>query len=195
MVHGVGNHDVVAGFGGDVVREQHQALGFVEAGRRGIAVGMALVAGTVGRQDGLEVGGELHEAVVPGVGDQPRTGVRAASDAAAGRKEQGLAGEPQGARRRLRRHIRPVAAVQRALRLVFGDQLRDEHGEAVGVAFTGEVGHDVPLGVDDHQRGPCACRVGLPGVQLGIVQDRVADLVTLDGGGQRHRIGLVFELG
>ena len=79
--------------------------------------------------------------------------------------------------------------------LVLGDQLGDEHGQAVSVAFAGEVRHDVALGVNDHQRGPGAGRVGLPGFQLGVVQDRVVDLVALHGGSQRDRIGLVLELG
>jgi hypothetical protein len=78
---------------------------------------------------------------------------------------------------------------------VLGDEFGDEHGQAVRVALTGEVRHDVTLGVNDHQGGPGAGGVGLPRVQFRVVQDRVADLVPFHGGGQRHRICLVLELG
>ena len=85
--------------------------------------------------------------------------------------------------------------MQGALGLVLGDQFGDEHGQAVGVAFAGQVGHDVALGVDDHQGGPGAGGVGLPGVQLRVVQDGVVDLVALNRGGKGYRICLVLELG
>ena len=202
VVDGVGNHDVVAGLRGDVLRKQDQALRLVEAGVLGAAVGVALVPRAVGGQHRLEIGGELHQAVVAGVGDKPGTGVgvrlcRGAfgGGAASGREVQGLAREAQRARGRFRRHVGAVAAVQGALGLMLGDQFGNEHGEAVRVTFTGKVRHDVALGVDDHQSGPGARRVGLPGVQLRVVQDRVADLVALHGRGQSHRVSLVLELG
>ena len=122
-------------------------------------------------------------------------GGSAGGGAPPGGEEECLAREAQGARGGFRRHVGAVAAVQGALGLVLGDQFGDEHGEAVGVAFAGQVGHDVALGVDDHQGGPGAGGVGLPGVQLGIVQDRVVDLVALHGGGKGYRICLVLELG
>ena len=53
--------------------------------------------------------------------------------------------------------------MQGALRLVFGDEFAYEGGEALYVAFAGEVGDDVAFGVDDDEGGPCAGGVCLPG--------------------------------
>ncbi len=85
--------------------------------------------------------------------------------------------------------------MQGALGLMFGDQLGDQHREAVRVAFTGQVRHDVALGVDDHQGGPGAGGVRLPGLQLRVIQHGVVDVVAFHGGGKGHGVGLVFKLG
>nr|WP_229230440.1 hypothetical protein [Corynebacterium cyclohexanicum] len=185
MVDGVRDDGLVARLPRDRGRQDGDALGLVELRDLGLAVEEALRAGADHALHGLEVGAQLDEAVVAGV-DHEIVAVL---------ERDGLAGEAQGAGRGLRGHIRAVAAVQRALRLVLGDELLDQHAEPAGVPLPREVGHDVALGVDDHERRPRAGRVRLPREEVGIVEDRVVDVVALDGGRERHRVGLVLELG
>ena len=95
---------------------------------------------------------------------------------------------------RLRRHVRAVAAAQRALRRVLGLQLLDQLLDGVRVPLTGVLGDDVPLGVDDDERRPGPYGVLLPGRQLGVVEDRVVHPVPLDGVDHGLVLGLVHEL-
>ena len=53
-------------------------------------------------------------------------------------------------------YVGAVAAVQGTLRFVLGNEFAYEGGEALYVAFAGEVGDDVAFGVDDDEGGPCA---------------------------------------
>ena len=92
------------------------------------------------------------------------------------------------------RHVRAVAAVQGALRLVLGDQLADQDLDVAPVPLAGHLRHDVALGVDDDERRPGPRGVRRPGDQLRVVEDGVVHLVPLDGGGERVRVGLVHEL-
>ena len=62
------------------------------------------------------------------------------------------------------------------------------------VPLTGVLRDDVTLRVDEHQGRPGPCGVGLPGHQVGVVEDGVPDVVPLDRGRQRHRVRLVLEL-
>ena len=105
-----------------------------------------------------------------------------------------LGREPQGGRLGRRRLVRRVPATQGAPGLVLGDQLGDQAVQAVAVPLPGQLGDQVALRVDDGQRRPGAHRVGAPGAQLRVVEDRMVDAVPLDRGGERHRIGLVHEL-
>jgi hypothetical protein len=77
---------------------------------------------------------------------------------------------------------------------MLGAQLGDEHVDRVLVPLAGVLGDDVALRVDEHQRGPGASGVGLPGLEVGVVEHRVRDLVALRGRPQRVRVGLVHEL-
>lgn len=78
---------------------------------------------------------------------------------------------------------------------MIGDQIANEHTEPVRVTLTGHGRADHALGIHDHERRPSASRVGLPGQQFGIVEDRVVHGIPLDRGGERNRIGLMLELG
>ncbi len=122
--------------------------------------------------------------MVAGVGDQEVTV----------RQPDRLAGELEVPRGRLRRHVRAVAAAQRALRGVLGLQLLDQPGDRVGVALTGVLGDDVTLRVDHHQRRPGPDGVLLPGGQRRVVQHRVVHLVPGDGVHHGLVVGLVHEL-
>lgn len=68
-------------------------------------------------------------------------------------------------------HVGPSPRCRYPLRFVFGDEFAHEGGEALHVAFTGEVGDDVTFGVDgDEGAGHARGGVGLPGGQLGVVE-------------------------
>jgi hypothetical protein len=111
------------------------------------------------------------QAVMGGVGDEQQ---------AVGEAE-GLAGEGQRAGRRWRWHVEALRAVQRALGPVLGDELRQQAADARHVPLTGGDVNDVALRVDEHEGGPGADGVLLPGGQLGVVEDGVVDVVALDG--------------
>ena len=66
--------------------------------------------------------------------------------------------------------------------------------DRVDVPLAGVLRDDVALRVDEHQRRPGPGGVGLPGDELGVVEDGVLHGVPLDGLGERHRVGLVHEL-
>ena len=74
------------------------------------------------------------------------------------------------------------------------DQLAEQRVDRVRVALAGVLRDDVALRVDQHQRRPGPGGVGLPGDELGVVEDRVVHGVALDGLRQRDRVGLVHEL-
>ena len=76
---------------------------------------------------------------------------------------------------------------------MFGNKFAYEGGEALYVAFAGEVGDDVAFGVDDDEGGPCAGGVCLPGGQFGVVEYRVGDVVAVDGCGERYGVCFVLE--
>ena len=156
-----------------------------------------VVAAAVGVDDGVEVGCYLQDAVACAVCDE--VGAFAVAEevcgAEFGGQFDGLAGEGVGAGCLGAGHVGAVTAVQGALRLVLGDEFAHEGGEALYVAFAGEVGDDVAFGVDDDEGGPCAGGVGLPGGQFGVVKYGVGDVVAVDGCGERYGVCFVFEFG
>lgn len=177
MVDRVGDRDPAVGQHGEPLR-----LG--EPGLVGPAVGEAPLARTDVAAHRLAVGSEFDQAVAGGVGDE---------ETAVG-QEQRLAGEAQMGGDRLGRDIGAVAAAQRALRRVLGLQLLDQLLDGVRMALAGVLGDDIALGVDDDERGPGPYGVLLPGRQFRIVEDRVVDLVPLDGVDDGLVLGLVDEL-
>ena len=96
--------------------------------------------------------------------------------------------------RRRRRHVRAVATVQGALRLVRRRSARRSAapGPRRDPRRPWWPRHS-PRG-RPRQRRPRLGRVLLPGDQLRIVEHRVLDVVALDRGGQRVRVLLVLEL-
>ena len=156
-----------------------------------------VVAATVGVDDGVEVGCYLQDAVARTVGDEVGafTVAEEVCGAEFGGQFDGFTGEGVGAGCLGAGHIGAVATVQGALRFVFGDELTHERGEALHVAFTGEVGDDVAFGVDDDEGGPCAGGVCLPGGQFGVVEYGVGDVVAVDGCGERYGVGFVLKFG
>src|SRR5690606_2772448 len=150
----------------------------------GAAVGEPALAGPDAPDEGLAVGPELGEGVVPGVRDE---------EVPAGQLDR-LRGEAQRARRRRGRHVRAVAPVQRALRVVLRDELLDEGGDRGRVPLPRHLRHDVALGVDHDERRPRARRVRGPRDELRVVEHRVVHLVPLDRRRERHGVRLVLEL-
>jgi hypothetical protein len=182
VVGAVRDHHVVPGSRRDGRREQQEPQRFGEPGP--VAVGEAALAGADAAPLGDEVGFQLDELVVRGVGDEERP---------AGEPDH-LPGEAQGRGRLGRRDVRAVAAVERAGGLVFRDQLLDQHRELVRVALARHVRDDVAGGVHDRERRPRPRGVGVPGGQLGVVEHRVVHRVALDRGRDGVRVGLVHEL-
>jgi hypothetical protein len=183
VVDGVGDEDVVAQRLAQLLRHEAQAVGLAEP--RVVTVDQPALTGADPPHERLAVDRQLGERVVPRVGHQE----------VAARQGHGLGGEPQRAGRGLRRHVRAVAAVQRALGVVLRDQLVHDRLDRGRVPLPRHLRDDVPLGVDHHQRRPGAGGVRAPGDELGVVQHRVVHLVPLDGGRQRVRVRLVRELG
>ena len=105
-----------------------------------------------------------------------------------------FAGKRRSVSARLRRDVRrsPGCSVPRSRCSL--DQLGEQGVDRVRVTLAGVLRDDVALRVDEHQGRPGSRGVGLPGHQLGVVEDRVSDVVPLDRGRQRHRIRLVLEL-
>ena len=204
VVDGVGDEHIVTELLAQVFGYEGEAGGFVEACFGADTVDVALdgvvhgvVATAVGVDDGVEVGGYLQDAVARAVGDE--VGALAVAEEVCGAEFGGqfdsLAGEGVGAGGLGAGHVGAVAAVQGALRLVFCDELTHEGGEALHVAFTGEMRDDVAFGVDHDEGGPCAGGVGLPGGQFGVVEYGVGDVVAVNGRGERYGVGFVLELG
>ena len=81
---------------------------------------------------------------------------------------------------RLRCHVGVVAGTQCALGAVFFDEALNEAGDALRVAFTGHLRHEIAFGVDERQRGPRSGGVGLPGHEVGVVEHDVLHLVALN---------------
>ena len=204
VVDGVGDEHIVAELLAQVLGYEGEAGGLVEACFGAGAVDVALdgmvygvVAATVGVDDGVEVGGYLQDAVACAIGDEVGTLAVAEEVCGAefGGQFDGFTGEGVGAGGLGAGYVGAVATVQGALRLVFGDELAYEGGEALYVAFAGEVGDDVAFGVDDDEGGPCAGGVGLPGGQFGVVEYGVGDVVAVDGCGECYGVGFVFKFG
>ena len=204
VVDGVGDEHIVAELFAQIFGYEGEAGGFVEACFGAGAVDVALdgvvdgvVTATVGVDDGVEVGGYLQDAVACAICDE--VGAFAVAEevcgAEFGGQFDGLAGEGVGAGCLGAGYVGAVAAVQGALRLVLGDELAHEGGEALYVAFAGEVGDDVAFGVDDDEGGPCAGGVCLPGGQFGVVEYGVGDVVAVDGCCERYGVCFVFEFG
>ena len=55
--------------------------------------------------------------------------------------------------------------------------------------------HNIPLRIDNHERGPGAGGVGLPGGELGVVEYGVFDVVAVYSCGERCRVCLMLEFG
>lgn len=177
MVDGVGDRDPAVG-------QYREPLRLGEPDLVGPTVGEPPVPCSDVTANRFTVPFDLDQAVPGGVRDEE----------AAVLQEQGLAGEPEMRGDRLGCDVGAVAAAQRALRPVLGLQLLDQLLDGVRVALTGVLGDDVALGVDDDERGPGAYGVLLPGRQLRVVEDRVVDLVPLDGVDDCLVLGLVDEL-
>ena len=204
VVDGVSYQHVVAELFAQVFGYEGETGGFVEACFGAGAVDVALdgvvdgvVAAAVGVDDGVEVGCYLQDAVACAVCDE--VGAFAVAEevcgAEFGGQFDGFAGEGVGAGRLGAGHVGAVTAVQGAFRFVFCDEFAYEGGEALYVAFAGEVGDDVAFGVDDDEGGPCAGGVCLPGGQFGVVEYGVGDVVAVDGCGERYGVCFVFEFG
>jgi hypothetical protein len=139
VVGRVGDDDVVVHRRRQLRGDEAQAVRLGEPGLVGPAVGPAALAGPDPPDERLPVRLELGERVVPGVGDKE----------VAVRQRHRLRGEAQRPGRRLGRHVRPVAASQRALRAVLVDQPLDQGGQGRTVPLPGQVRDDVALRVDD----------------------------------------------
>ena len=170
VVDGVGDHDVVPHLGGDVGRQQAQAVGLAEPPEA------------------------AHARRPPRPARRPR---RARRPRPARRRRAAAPPWPGSAGR----WARPAAATYGEspgcsvpLRPVLLDQLAEQRVDRVHVALAGVLRDDVALRVDEHQRRPGPGGVGLPGDQLGVVEDGVVHGVALDRLRQRHRVGLVHEL-
>ena len=182
VVDRVGDDHVVPGQLGDAVGGPAQPVRFAELRDRRRTVRPAGPSPSDAPCGGVAV--HLHERVVRGVGDQDR---------AAGQGER-LCGVPQLGRRYRRRDVRPVPAVQRALRLVQHHEVVDQPGQRLRVPLAGHGRDEVPLRVHHGERGPRLGRVLPPHVQVGVVQHGVADAVPLDRVGEGGRVLLVLEL-
>ena len=185
VVHRVGHDDVVARLGRHVVGQQAQSVGLLEPRAVRGPVRHPGLPGADASHDALPVLGELDDLVVPGVGHQ---------EATAGQADR-LGGEPQVPLDGRRRHVGRVTGLQRPPGTVLLAQLGEQGVDRVRVPLARVLRHDVPLGVDQHERGPGPRGVGLPRHQVRVVEDRVAYVVALDRRGERVRVGLVGELG
>ena len=63
------------------------------------------------------------------------------------------------------------------------------------MSLPGKMRHNIPFGVDDHERGPGAGGVGLPGGEFGVVEYGVFDVVAVYGCGERYRVCLMLKFG
>ena len=61
------------------------------------------------------------------------------------------------------------------------------------MSLPGKMRHNIPFGVDDHERGPGAGGVGLPGGEFRVVKYGVFDVVAVNGCGKCYRICLMLE--
>ena len=59
----------------------------------------------------------------------------------------------------------------------------------------GKMRHNIPLRVDNHERGPGAGGVSLPGGEFGVVEYGVFDVVAVYGCGERCRVCLMLKFG
>jgi len=116
VVHGVGDHDVVAEPFGCRGGEQAQPVGLAHPRRGGVAIAQTSLAVTEGAQQRGAVGIELDDPVVAGIGDQHR----------AARQQHRLGREAQRRGFRGWRLIGPGSPVQQALRVGLPDELGEE---------------------------------------------------------------------
>ena len=179
MVFGVGHVELVAG-------ERH-SLRMVKRGRRERPVLFADGA-AAGNVEQLAVQGRDDDAVVVAVGDE---------QAAARLIGQHLAGKFQRRGRQLvplepQRQRRPI---ERSVPLVIGDELGDVRVARGSVPLARNGLHELSLGIDECQRGPDVNAAPRPDSQIGIVEDRVLDLVTDDGPANVFGFFFVGELG
>ncbi len=170
VVDGVGDDELVAGTGGDVLGEDGDATGLAELCGGEVAVGESPFPGADAPEHGLSVRGVFDEAVVAGVGDEEVS--RGQDRHLAGVEELGL--------RCRRGNVGAVSGMEGALRRVLLDEAFDDLPEAGAVAFPGQGRDEVALGVDDGERRPCPGRVRLPRDEVWVVEDEVFDLVALD---------------
>ena len=63
------------------------------------------------------------------------------------------------------------------------------------MSFPGKMRHNIPFGVDNHERRPSAGGVGLPGGEFRVVEYGVFDVVAVYGCGKRYRVCLMLEFG
>jgi hypothetical protein len=185
MVDGVGHNYVVTDKDRHLVRQQTKTVGLAERRDIGVAVDESPTPATDRARDRGEVGRDLDEAEVAGIGNQPGTSWQGNS----------LGREPQCGVRQMRRHERTSPPVQRPHGVVRRDELSQQRVERVSMTFAAELSHDVSVRVDHDQRGPRAHGVLLPRGQVGVVQHRMLDVVAFDGRRERRSIGLVLELG
>ena len=59
----------------------------------------------------------------------------------------------------------------------------------------GKMRHNIPFGVDNHERRPGAGGVGLPGGEFGVVEYGVFDVIAVYGCGERYRVCLMLKFG
>ncbi len=182
VVHGVGDDEVVTDLRRDLGGEQREPLGLVEL--RGGAVGAAALAGADHRDDRGAVRGEADEAVAGRVGDEHVAAGQL--DRLAGEAECGLGGRGG--------HVRAALGIEGAAGGVGLHEAADDRVEGLHMTLTGHGGHHVALGVDHDEGRPGAGGVGVPGLQVGVVEHGVLDAVALDRGGERLRVALVLEL-
>ena len=122
MVDRIGHHNVIADFGGQLLRQQRQALGLIELCGLRPTVAVAFLTSSPGTGDRLQIIGQFHNAVMAGVGYQESArGVVVGTQSPVHRHS--FAGEAQGPRDRLGCDIGSVTAMQCALRLMFSREL------------------------------------------------------------------------
>ena len=171
VVDGVGDDELVADPLGEVIGQHRDAAGFAEGRRGEVPVDPPAGAGADAADDRGAVGVVFDEAVVTGVGHEqvPRG------------QPRGLARVEQVGLRGRRRDIGAVPGVEGALGRMLGDEALDDLGQPGGVALARHRRHEVALGVDHGQCRPSSGGVGLPGDEVGVVEDEVFDLVALHG--------------
>src|SRR5699024_1738236 len=120
---GVGDQEVAADLGGDVLRQGQDPVGLGELGGLVVPVGVAAPAGADPLVDGGAIGLDDDQPVWAGVGEDQASVV----------KRGELGGQARCLRDPLRQGGGRGAAAQRAGALALGEQLADQGVEAGGV--------------------------------------------------------------